>query len=271
MSSLHQGFQETDGSADIQAAFSWLDGADGHPLVQQIKQAMLGICPVPAGARVLDVGCGLGHEARRLAELAGPHGKVSGIDSNPAMIAEARRRAEGAALPCSFDVGDAVALPFPDGAFDLCRTERVLRYMDEPLVALEQMRRVTRTGGSVIAFDFDSDQTVVDAADPVLARRIADALDAAVPHPWIGRQLHGLFLRAGLRSVRVVPHAISVSGAPGFAMYQRLNAGTIDRAVRAGALTAAESAAWWAGLERAAADGTFFSANLGFIAAGEKA
>jgi hypothetical protein len=33
----------------------------------------------------------------------------------------------------------------------------------------------------------------VDAPDPGLARRIAEVLDAAVPHPWIGRQLFGLF------------------------------------------------------------------------------
>ncbi len=133
-----------------------------------------------------------------------------------------------------------------------------------------ELARLARPGGSVLAFDFDSDQTVVDAPDPALTRRIAEVLDAAVPHPWIGRQLFRLFQRADLRDVRVVPHAICLSGAAGFAVYQQLNRGTIDRARQAGQITADEVAAWWAALERAAEAETFFSAVLGFIAAGCK-
>lgn len=208
MSSVHQGFQETGQSeAGSDAAFRWLDRADGHPLIRLLKQRMLEACPVAAGYQVLDVGCGLGHEARRLAELAGPAGRVVGIDANPAMIDEARRRASGASTPVTFDVGDAHAL----------------------------------------------------------------ALDAAVPHPWIGRQLFGLFKRAGLLDVRVVPHAVCVSGEAGLAVYQQLNRGTIDQARQAGQLSAGEVATWWAALEQAAEAGTFFSAALGFIAVGGKA
>jgi ubiquinone/menaquinone biosynthesis C-methylase UbiE len=271
VSSLHQGFQETGQSGGTEAIFAWLDGADKSPLIQQVKQRMLETCPVQAGDQVLDVGCGLGHEARRLAERAGPQGRVVGVDANPSMITEARRRAAALTLPISFEVGDAHKIGFPDNSFGLCRTERVLRYVGRPEVVLGEMARVTRPGGSVLAFDFDSDQTVVDAPDPVLVRRIADALDAAVPHPLIGRQLFGLFQRAGLRAVRVVPHAICFSGATGFAVYQRLNRGTIDRARQAGQVSAGEVAAWWAALERAAEAETFFCAVLGFIAAGDKA
>lgn len=51
---------------------------------------MLEVRPVGEGDQVLDVGCGLGHEVRRLAELVGPRGRVAGIDASPAMITEAR-------------------------------------------------------------------------------------------------------------------------------------------------------------------------------------
>jgi ubiquinone/menaquinone biosynthesis C-methylase UbiE len=270
VSSLHQGFQQTGESGGTEAVFRWLDGADESPLIQRVKRRMLEVCPVGQGDQVLDVGCGLGHEVRRLAQLVGPQGRVAGIDANPAMITEARRRGAGLALPIGFEVGDAHQVSFPDDSFDLCRTERVLRYVDRPQAVLAEMVRLTRPGGSVLAFDFDSDQTVVDASDPVLVRRIAEVLDAAVPHPWIGRQLFGLFQRAGLRDVRVVPHALCFSGAAGFAVYQRLNRGTIDRAVQAGQASAGDAAAWWTDLERAAEAGTFFSAVLGFIAAGHK-
>ena len=58
------------------------------------------------------------------------------------------------------------------------------------------------------------------------------------------------------------------SGAAGFAVYQRLNGGTIDQAVQAGQVSTSEVAAWWAALEQAAEAETFFSAVLGFIAVG---
>jgi len=270
VSSLHEDFQETGQSADAEATFRWLDRVDGNPQIQEIKQRMLDVCAVGAGDQVLDVGCGLGHEVRRLAERVGSHGRVVGIDANPAMISEARRRVAGLDLPIAFEVGDARHAGFPDSTFDLCRTERVLRYVDRPEAALGEMVRMTRPGGSVLVFDYDSDLTVVDAPDSALVRRIAELLDAAVPHPWIGRQLFGLFQRAGLRDVRVVPHAISLSGAAGFAIYQQINRGTIDRAMQAGQVTAREVAGWWAVLERAAEAETFFAANLGFIAAGYK-
>jgi ubiquinone/menaquinone biosynthesis C-methylase UbiE len=270
MSSLHQSFQPTGQSFDTEATFTWLDRMDGNPLIQQVKRQMLDACPVGEGDHVLDVGCGLGHEARRLAERVGSQGRVVGIDANPVMIAEARNRARGLPLPIAFEVGDAHHMDVPDNTFDLCRTERVLRYLDSPEAAVGEMARLARPGGSVLAFDFDSDQTVVDAPDAALARRIAEVLDAAVPHPWIGRQLFGLFQRAGLRDVRVVPHALCLSGAAGFAIYQQLNQGTIDRGRQAGQVTAEEVAAWWAALTRAAEAETFFSAVLGFIAAGRK-
>jgi ubiquinone/menaquinone biosynthesis C-methylase UbiE len=270
VSSLHQGFQETGQSTDTEATFRWLDSMDGYSLIQQVKRQMLDVCPVGERDQVLDVGCGLGHEVRRLAQRVGPQGRVVGIDANSAMITEAHRRVAGVSLPIAFAVGDACHVGFPDNTFDLCRTERVLRYLDRPETALEELVRLARPGGSVLAFDFDSDQTVVDAPDPALARRIAELLDAAVPSPWIGRQLFGLFQRAGLRDVRVVPHVLCFSGAAGFAIYQRINRGTVDRARQAGQVTVSDATAWWAALERSAQAETFFSAVLGFVVAGYK-
>jgi SAM-dependent methyltransferase len=70
-------------------------------------------------ARVLDLGTGTGKAGRLVAERF-PEADVVGVDLSPAMVAEARRL-----LPpdlgtrVRFEVGDASALPFPDGAFDL--------------------------------------------------------------------------------------------------------------------------------------------------------
>ena len=270
MSSLHEGFQQAGQSADTEAVFTWLDRMDGNPLIREVKRRMLDVCPVSEGHHVLDVGCGLGHEALRLAEQVGPRGRVVGIDANPAMITEARRRAADLAVPVAFEVGDARQVALPGNSFDLCRTERVLRYLDRPAAAVGEMARLARPGGFVLAFDFDSDLTVVDAPDQALVRRIAEVLDAAVPNPWIGRQLFGLFQEAGLFDVRVVPHAFCLSGTAGFTIYQQVNRGTIERARQAGQVADGDVEAWWTALERAAGNQAFFAANLGFIAVGRK-
>jgi ubiquinone/menaquinone biosynthesis C-methylase UbiE len=136
MSSLHRGFQATDRPADIEAIFGWLDRMNASPLILQVKRQMLEVRPVGEGDHVLDVGCGLGHEVFRLAELVGPQGRVIGIDANSAMIAEARRRAAGLTLPIAFEVGDARDVDFPDNTFDLCRTERVRSLPDRARPAL---------------------------------------------------------------------------------------------------------------------------------------
>lgn len=134
MSNLQQGFQ----GAGEQAAqlFRWLELADAQPSIQKIKRQMLALGPVGAGDRVLDVGCGIGLEVARLTERVGPTGRAVGIDKSAQMIAEARRRALEAGLQVEYSIMDARKLAFPDGAFDLCRTERVLRYIERPGLAL---------------------------------------------------------------------------------------------------------------------------------------
>ena len=47
-------------------------------------------------------------------------------------------------LPLTFDVGDACHVDLPDSTFDLCRTERVLRYLDSPQTAVGEMARLAR-------------------------------------------------------------------------------------------------------------------------------
>jgi hypothetical protein len=121
-----------------------------------------------------------------------------------------------------------------------------------------------------MAFDFDSDQTVVDAPNPSLTRRIAEVLDGAVPSPWIGRQMFALFRTAGLVDIRVVPDTSVLTGPGGFAMYRQLNHRTIRRGVRSGQITPAEEAAWWADLEQVARTGAFCSINLGLIVTGRR-
>ena len=270
MNSIHRGFQDTQQMTDVADLFRWLDIADGLEPIQEIKRRMLEVRPPQDGEKILDVGCGIGHEVQRLAQRVGPGGRVLGIDKNEPMIAEARRRGSETPMPVDYIVGDARRLELPDDEFDLCRAERVLRYIERPEEALREMARVVRPGGHVLVFDFDSDQTIVDAPDPALVRRIAEVLDAAVPNPWMGRQLFRLFGQVGLTEVTVVPHVTIATSPRYFPVYRRLVAGTLDRAVEAGQIDASDVARWWVLLEQADREGVFFTATLGCIVTGRK-
>jgi ubiquinone/menaquinone biosynthesis C-methylase UbiE/drug/metabolite transporter (DMT)-like permease len=240
--------------------------ADAQPSIREARRQMLELAPVKANDRVLDVGCGIGLETARLVALAGEAGCVVGIDRNAAMVAEARRLSLGSGLNINYEVMDARGLGFTDGAFDLCRTERVLRYVERPERAIREMARVARPGGRVVAFDFDSDATVIDAPDPGLTRRMREVLDAAVTNCWIGRQLPRLFRQAGLEHVTVIPHVVTI---PSLAAYRRLVDGTLEAAARSGVLSPGDLARWdgLAGYER---EGGVLVVNLGFVVRGRR-
>jgi cell volume regulation protein A len=83
---------------------------DGLPHVQAIKRRMADLLGPRPGQHLLEAGCGLGHELRRLAGRVAPGGTVLGIDMNQAMIDEARRRTAdlGGAVRCQ--IGDVQRL-----------------------------------------------------------------------------------------------------------------------------------------------------------------
>ena len=78
---------------------------------------------------------------------------MTGIEPSPAYTRYAREHASGDRV--RFEVGDALALPFPDDAFDRTLSMLVLNFVPDPAAALQQMIRVTRPGGVVAAAVWD--------------------------------------------------------------------------------------------------------------------
>ena len=102
--------------------------------------------PLQPGLRVLDVACGTGN----LAVIAAQEGcVVSGVDIARNLIAQARNRAVAAGLNIHFVEGDAEALPFDDGSFDLCTSMFGVMFTPQPQVAAAELQRVTRPGGQI--------------------------------------------------------------------------------------------------------------------------
>jgi SAM-dependent methyltransferase len=105
------------------------------------------------GNCVLDVGCGTGSLTSVLARNPNIRA-VHGIDFSAAYIEYAKREHDGSRI--QFQVGDASALPFGDDEFDHTLSMLVLQFIPQPEKAVSEMRRVTRSGGTVAAATWDS-------------------------------------------------------------------------------------------------------------------
>ncbi len=141
------------------------------------------------GMSLLDVGCGPGTITEDLARRVAP-GAVVGVDGAAGVVAEARGRPARADLPSiSFEVADAYRLPFEDGSFDVVHAHQVLQHLDDPVAALEEMRRVCRPGGIVAARDSDYPAMTYFPDEPGAAPG-SDRLWSTDPGQWgqLGRR-----------------------------------------------------------------------------------
>jgi ubiquinone/menaquinone biosynthesis C-methylase UbiE len=120
---------------------------------RKVYDELIAAIAPPPGGHVLDVGCGPGFLAKRLASVVGPAGRVEGIDPSQEVIDHARRRA---AANTTFSVGDAQALPYEDQCFDYVFCTLVLHHLprEDRTQALREICRVLKPGGMVLIGDF---------------------------------------------------------------------------------------------------------------------
>jgi len=111
---------------------------------EQLARELVPWLGVRRDARWLDVGCGTGVVSDAIMDLAWP-GAVTGIDASEPYLEAARRKVPGA----RFELGDATALPFPDGSFEAVVCSLMLALLPDPAAAVGQMARVAAPGGVV--------------------------------------------------------------------------------------------------------------------------
>jgi ubiquinone/menaquinone biosynthesis C-methylase UbiE len=139
----------------------------------------------PPGGRVLEIGCGPGHLAIR---MAAEHGlAVTGLDLDPAMIE--RAQANAADAPSTnpepdFVVGDAAALPFADASFDAVVSTLSMHHWEDSAAALAEIARVLRPGGQALIWDLGSSAPLHrHVGDPM--EHLHDApLEIVSVRPW---------------------------------------------------------------------------------------
>src|SRR5260370_19366409 len=90
-------YPDVDRSAAPVGAAEWMDTMCDWPFIRAYKERTVDLLHVKPAARLLDVGCGTGHDTRALAMSAGPDGDALGIDASPVMLTTPLTRA-GASL-----------------------------------------------------------------------------------------------------------------------------------------------------------------------------
>lgn len=210
---------------------------------------------------VLDLGCGTGVVARKIAGLEGFNGKVTGIDLSPELIAKARELAasEGLSDKTVFEAGDIRSFAFGDSRFDVTVMHTLVSHLDDPAAALQEAARVTKAGGSIVVFDGDYASSTLETADPDRAAEIDNAMiEATVTQPRVMRRLPRIAKAAGLSVEGCFSYLIAEAGKPDFF------AGLVDTIgpmlVSSGVSSEDEAAEIAADLRTAADEGTFFGA-----------
>ena len=103
---------------------------------------------LPAGATVLDLGCGAGTDSIIAARRVGPAGRVIGVDFSKAMLARACAAKELVNLPhLDFQHADAEHLPLPDETVDVALVNGIFNLNPKRRAILSELARVLRPHG----------------------------------------------------------------------------------------------------------------------------
>ena len=228
-------------------------------LLAVVKRRSIDMLRLSNGASVLDVGCGLGHDAEAILAETGGAGRVVGIDASQELIAKAIDRTQLLAHRPEFHVGDALALEFDDNTFDACRTDRVLQHLIAPAQAVAEMVRVTRPQGRVSALDTDWHTLSVAGGDIAVAQAVTrQRAFVASSQGDIGRRLVQLLMGAGCEDVGVEAEVLLLRdlGTANFALHIR---STLEAAITDGAITRDAGEQWWEAVQELDARGQFLA------------
>jgi ubiquinone/menaquinone biosynthesis C-methylase UbiE len=211
------GHQVSEGFADAAAGYD----TTGTEFFTTMGKNLVNHTEIPAGAWVLDAGCGKGAVTLPAARAAGPGGHVTGIDLAPGMLAHAEDRARRAGVTnVSFQAGDAedpgTHPGWTAGSFDVILAGNVIQFLPRPAHAVRAWHRLLTPPGRVaISWSLAEDPRWL----PVIA-----AFDTRMPEGRTGfvstlrrpmfesvKTLHDMLIGCGYRHPDSVLHQVAMT------------------------------------------------------------
>jgi len=113
-----------------------------HSFVFQYGESVLGLLEVKPGERILDLGCGTGHLAKKIQEQGA---EVIGIDASPEMIAQAKTNYPD----LDFRVANGAGFSF-DGPFDAVFTNATLHWIKDADGVIKSVYKALKSGGRFV-------------------------------------------------------------------------------------------------------------------------
>jgi ubiquinone/menaquinone biosynthesis C-methylase UbiE len=226
-------------------------------MLDQYLEAM----SIDDASRVLDMGCGTGVVARRIAGRAGFAGLVTGIDLSPRLVEVATRLAsdEGLSEATEFKAGDTRSLQLDSEGFDAAVAHTLLSHVPDPQAVLAEAARVLRPGGVIGVFDGDYASRTFQFSTDERSRKMENIMDTVVTQPRVLRRLPALAGAAGLELVASFPHVFCETGHADFYLSSIRSFATLGP--KSGVITQEEADDWVAELETASDNGTFFGST----------
>lgn len=188
------------------AHFAPLEIQTMMPAAQLVRHAR-----VREGQRVLDCACGTGVVSITAARLGA---RVTGLDLTPELLERARENSRLSGLEVEWREGDVEEMPFDDSAFDVVLSQFGHMFAPRPDVAIGEMLRVLRPGGT-IAFSTWPPELLVARRFALVARYLPPPAGVAPPPLWGDPNIVRERLGSNVRDVvfdrgRMVVPALSV-------------------------------------------------------------
>lgn len=165
----------------------------------------------PLNSRVLEVGCGVGAQTVILAKN-NPQTQISSLDISSEFLATAKTRVEKAEYGnVSFLQGDLFSSPFADETFDHIFACFVLEHLSQPQKALESLKHILKTGGSLTVIEGDHGSAYFHPDSAAAKKTIQCLINLQAQtggNALIGRQLYPLLYSAKYKDVRVSPRMV---------------------------------------------------------------
>jgi ubiquinone/menaquinone biosynthesis C-methylase UbiE len=173
----------------------------------------------PKGSLILEAGCGVGAQTRIIAPK-NPDSDFVSVDLSEHSMRQAQELIHTLNIRnVRFQQADIYNLPFEDHTFDAVMVCFVLEHMSNPISALNELKRVLKTGGSIVVIEGDHGSTFFypDSEDAYSAIECQVQLQRlSGGNSNIGRELYPLLHRAGFSEILVSPRMVYVdSSKPG--------------------------------------------------------